>query len=464
MKKIALFFSALCACLLFSCTQELATPQEPEISPEPGMQTVTITASIAETKTSYAESGSDLIFSWTAGDEISVYCSDNNFYTFTANSTAATTTFTGVVPDGVTLGSRAFFPADANHDLHDYKYHIPESKDLTSHPSAEIPMIGNKGEGNAYSFTHCCGATKLTLINIPSKFVSVQISMSHPSLKLSGTFGVFTDEGFWRWNPTGASTDSEKIFSRKVVVSDHTASIYVPYASGSDWWGNNTISVIGYDSLDNPTTLISSKTMGSSIGTIARAHVKPLTPLPLVNLLDVDWTDDVAIPLFTVSYGGSSMRILDWKGTSDDYYIYLWYRINKSKIAYDDTLLTYDSSDASYIYIGFDYIDAAGASAGGGIQGSVWDARAFVRPFTGTTKGTIEFKDGYDASSYVQKPVSTTLSGVKVYTTGYIVGSDAFVAIAIPRSSLGSPSSGTEVDVQCAMNYYYTDTGTITLK
>ena len=464
MKKYLFIFAALSACLAVSCNKGISTEEtvNNDETPQAIMKTVTITATINDgidelTKTSYSNTG---VFSWTAGDQITVLGDDYNLYTFTANSTGATSTFTGTMPDGVGLGDRAHFPADAGHDVDGYKFCIPSSKDISAHPSADIPMVGEKA-GTIYNFAHCCGATQLIIDNIPSKFVKLQISISHPSLKLSGTYDIFTSGGYYRWNPVATEVAAEKTFIRKVAVSDNKASIYIPYASEGDWWGTNTLSVIGYDSESNPTTLVSGKDM-KSIGTVARAHIKPLKPLALNKLAFIDWSD-AGVASYTVSYGGSSMRILDWKGYSDDYYVYLQFRINKAKIAYDDGLSTYDSSDASYIYVGFDLNPSTGTSASGGIQGSVWDALAFVRPFTGSTKGTIEFKDGDDPSSYFQNPVGSS-TGKKVTTRGYIDGDNAYVAIAIPRSILGSPSSGSTIDIQAAMNYYYTDTGTLTLK
>lgn len=453
MKKIALVFTALCACLI-SCKKENPSFHDEASSHEVTMKTVSLTATVDEelTKTSYAEGTT---FSWTAGDEISVYCSDGNFYTFTANSSGATTTFTGSIPDGENLGSRAFFPANANHDLAGYAYNIPESKDLTSHPSAEIPMIGDKS-GDSYVFTHCCGATKMTITNIPDVFVSIQIAISHPSLKLSGSFSVFTDEGYWRWNPVAASSDSEKNFIRKVVVTNNTATVYIPYASGSDWWGTNTVSVIGYNSSEVPTTLISGKSM-KSIGTVDRAHVKPLTPLALNKLGFIDWSD-VNIP----SFGSTATRIVEWRATSDLYYVYCWFKITTSKIQWDDTGLTYDKS---YIYTGFDtdQNESTGGAANYGINAG-YDALALVYPFTGTTNGTVEFKDGEDSRSWIKNPYNGSSVGKVATKGGSIDATYSYVEIAIPRDKIGSPSSGVSIDIQHGMDYHTSNKGTITLE
>lgn len=460
MKRLALIFTALCVCLTISCNKEVADSQGEVTTPEATMQTITITASMADTKTAYTVDPSDdtkLKFSWTAGDQISVYCSDGNFYTFTANSSAATTTFTGAIPTGKTLGSPAFFPADAGHDLANYKYHIPESKDLTAHPSADIPMIGTKGSGNDYSFTHCCGATKLTVENIPDTFVALEISIKSPSLKLSGTFSVFTSEGFYRWNPAATDSDSEKTFTRKVAVSSHTASIYIPYASGSDWWGQNVVNVTGYDSSDTPTELITDKTMGSSIGTVARGHVLPLTPLGLNQLGYIDWSN-VSIPTFAGNGTGHNYgeRIIQWKAYKDSYYLYFWYKILKEKIKWPSSNTSYADSE-SRIYIGLDLDNdptTGSSDSWADIPADGWESRIEVRPWSGAVKGSPEIVAGPNSSSWIEKPVGTTL-GVKVSQYGTFDATYAYLQVSIPLSALGSV--GATINARHGMQWgYYT--------
>ena len=72
------------------------------------MKIVTISASVAKapTKTSYTEKEHSL----TAGDEISVACTNGNFYTFTATVLGATTKFQGYIPDGSEIGTRHISP------------------------------------------------------------------------------------------------------------------------------------------------------------------------------------------------------------------------------------------------------------------------------------------------------------------------------------------------------------------
>ena len=320
MKKYAFILAAICACMVLSCTKE--TPKFEEDHAAPAMRTVTITASIDDvlTKTSYA---GGTTFSWTKGDKISVMCSDGEFRTFTADKTASASTFTGEVPEGVTLGDYALFPADANHVYSGLKYNLPEYKDLTQHPSSDLPMVGDKNEDDSYSFMHCTGAALFTLDNIPSNIVSVKVTFVSASLKLSGLFGVFKSSEQWRWNADAGSTDSEKTFSRRVNVVNGKAEVYLPYAWGAQMWANNTVSVTGYDSSDNEYSLVAGKTMkGTSSYTYVRAHIQPLKPLVLSNLNSIDWTaEDVATSILDAS--DSRKCLTELKATADSYFMYV---------------------------------------------------------------------------------------------------------------------------------------------
>lgn len=383
-------------------------------------------------------------------------CSDGNFYEFTANSTAASSTFTGSIPEGEHLGSYAFFPADAGHyyaGSGSYKFNIPEYKDLTGHPSADMPMVGDKGEGDAYSFMHCSGAALLTITDIPAKYTSVEISIVNASLKLSGPFGVYKDSNSkWTYSAAAGENESEKTFTRKVAVSGNMAQVYLPYASGASLWAPSTITVTGYDSSKKATVLFDNKAM-KALGDFTRAEVKPLAALavpPSDNLKNIDWSSIAANE-------GINNRIVEWKATSDKNFVYINYKITAEKIKWSGT--TYDNG---YIYVGFDYA-AGGGDAGGGITDTgVWDARALVYPFTGTTEGIREFKDGEDPRSYIEYPIGTSTG--KVTTTGYLDGEYAYVSISILRSKIGSPASGKTLNIQSAMDWYPTETGAITLQ
>lgn len=428
MKKIALVFTALCTCMLFSCKQEIATPQDPEITPESGMQTVTITASIAETKTSYAESGSDLIFSWTAGDQISVYCSDGNFYTLTANSTGASSTFTGAIPSGESLGAYAFFPADAGHTHGNFS--LPQYKDITNHASAEIPMVGLKGEGNVYAFAHCAGAALLTINNIPDNITSTTITIeSYNSAnatecyKLSGSFyihGRETTAPFW--DGAYAATDAEKQFSRKVAVSDHTAKLYIPCPAGADNWVPNKLTVIGHSS-GGDVTLFDEKAM-KKLGSVARAHVLPLTPLPVSNLSSINWSS-AGVFSSTVDPGSDKQGLSEMKVTSDAYYMYA--RVKAPVAGFAGNFLDIFLSDGS------------------GEHYALSDGNQYWTP-----GGTTVYREQHQGEA-TSTSLSMTFNGRSVETSTTNDGTDVYYYMAFPRSAHSLISSSGTVYVAFMM-------------
>lgn len=458
MKKSLVLFAAFVACFALSCNKVSETVKE-EASSQAGMKTVTITATIAnQTKTTYAPTTG--AFGWNAGDQISVLGDDNNFYTFTAASTGATSVFTGSLPGGVELSSYAMFPADAGHafDGSNLTYNIPEYKDLSSHPSADFPMVGEKGAGDVYAFKHNCGAYLMTVDNIPSGIVSVKITFVSGALKLSGAFGTFKSGDDWGWNADGGSSTSEKTFSRKVAVSSNKAEVYLPYAAGAQMWSDNTVEIIGYDALDNPTTLLSGKTMAGNSAYFVRGEIIPLTPLVLSNLANIDWAD---AGVSTFNQGTYNYRIKEWKATSDKYYIYFRLQMAAHKVPADPS--------GDYIYTGFN----TNGVAGDGVA-PLWstnleieadlEALTLLYPFVSNDGTTVVFKEGEDTAGFIQCPVKTETG--KVTTTGYqpaglSSGEHVYVAFAIPRAKIGSPSGS--ITVQHVWQGYNSSPGTFTL-
>lgn len=407
MKKNVLFFAAFAAtCLVVSCNKVNETVEQ-----VPGMKTLSLTAVIneADTKTSYA---GGTTFSWTAGDKISVLCSDDNLYEFTASSTAASTTFTGTVPDGVSLGDKAYFPADLGNTA--TKINIPKTKDLTGHPSAEIPMVGDKGVGNVFTFSHCAGAALLTIDNIPSGIVSVKIQVVNASLKLSGAFTINGSAGDYYWDPDGKDGDNDT-FIRTVSVVDHAAEVYIPYScnpSYGNMWAANTLNVIGYDSYDNPTALVTDKAM-KAIGTFTRAHVIPLTPLVLTL---PNYSDPSAV---TTTCGATHTEIEEMTAVADAKFLYM---------RFHGTTASWTGGEF-HLYMGDG--NPSGASIHWG-----W-----------TTKGTSETNISASKSISTSSFSGLTVAGTSCQTKCETVGDQTYWEIAIPRSATPLLSSAGTVYV-----------------
>lgn len=363
MKKISIILAALATAFAVSCNKEAADIDTTDPSVPTGMKEVTISASIDDTatKTSYDAAGK---FSWTKGDQISILCSDGQFYTFTASSSAASTSFIGSIPVEESLSTYAFYPADSGHKKEggSFNFSIPTYKDLSSSNSADIPMVGESNDG-VYAFKHCAGAAKITFINVPDFCEYVEVSVKTLKLKVSGNFGVYKDSGdptYWRWSlsyggsyTSPAGPDSELIFTRKVKVEDNTAIIYLPWVwgSGNGLRHESTVDVVGFDSADTSYELLSEKTM-AALGDFNRAEIKVLTPLELPTYIPpVDWTK---VDWTQAAVASETGTITDLEYYADQYYVYA--RLKGSVTALQTlhstpadrlTLFLYDALDGS---------------------------------------------------------------------------------------------------------------------
>jgi len=425
MKKTIYILAALAASFAISCNKGITTeePNNEVETPKVEMQTITFTANIDEkiTRSSYA---GGTTFNWDAGDEISVYCSDGNFYNFRANTTGTSTTFTGAIPSGESLGNYALFPADAGHTHGNFS--LPRYKDLTSHYSAEIPMVGLKGEGNVYSFVHCAGAALLTITNIPSDITSVTITVesAHASdpthcIKLSGSFYINSRETTTPyWSGAYAATSDEKQFSRKVPVTNHTAQVYVICPGGYTNNCPNKLTVVGHTaSTDVP--LFTEKAM-KKLGQVNRAHVLPLTELPLNNLSRIDWSD-AGIAMSEVDPSDSRKCLTELKATADSYYMYT--RVKGP--------LSLFSGDYLDVYLS----DGAGEHYALSDENKYWSTG-------GETVYREEHKGPVTSSS-----LSLTFNTKSVDTVTENSGDDIFWYIAFPRTAHSLLSSSGKVYV-----------------
>lgn len=470
MKKTVYIIAAISACFTISCKKEALIIEQikeeniDEETPAATMRTITITADVddeLDTKTFY-EGGTT--FNWNKDDKISIIGNDNNFYTFTANSNGPATTFTGTIPAGVELGTYAFYPADAGHTAG--HFYLPRYKDLTTHESAEIPMVGTKGEGNAFTFRHCAGAALLTITNFPDGITSATITVesAHATdethcIKLSGSFWINDREAtepYWSGAYRGSA--EEKQFSRKVNVSGNSAKVYVICPAGYDNSVPNKLTVIGHGS-GGDVVFFNERSM-KKLGKVDRAHVLPLAPLYTCNLSVVNWSDP---SVYTFDRGSYNYRMEQWKATSDAYYVYFRMQIAAWKMPADPS--------ETYFYTGYNTNQTADDgvepqwSTGLEIERDI-EALSLLYPFISNDGSTITFKDGEDSRGFIQCPVKTATG--KVTAMGYqpgglTEGEYIYVAFSVPRSKIGNPTGSITVQHK-GLDGYLSSPGTFTLK
>lgn len=336
MKKFTILLAAFAAFAAVSCNKEIPV-ETPAPEVQDGFKTVTITANIeGQTKTSYDADGK---FSWTKGDQISILASDNKYYTFTATETAAASTFTGVLPADVELGTYALYPADENHtyDVNEYYpfgVNIPSYLDLSNSNSANLPLHGESTDENTFTFKHMTGGFLFTFENIADSFTSIDVNITTASLKISGVFQArksSTLAAYVTYATDETNNNDEKTFKRKVKVNDNKAQVYLPYSPGYGLWGDTTIEIVGYDNDDNATKLT---TKELDLGDLnhSRAVIVPVTPLVFNNLENVDWE---ATNVATCAGVG----LTELKAVAD--YGYLYIRIAASTTYAGDTFSYY---------------------------------------------------------------------------------------------------------------------------
>ena len=330
-KTFVILAAAVAALFAVSCVKE--TPNE-NLAPV-GMKTVTLTADYSNlaTKTTYGDQGQ---FSWTEGDQISVWCSDEQFHTLTATSAGKRVEFTGELPEDVALGWYAFYPADENHAADSY-YHIPMYKDLSATGSADLPMAAQVEDG-VYVFKHMSAAALVTFTNFPADATSADVTFVNARMKFSGSFEaiISSEDGAFVWNSVASDAEGtengnflpveERTFSRTVPVVNGTAKVYLPY-NGSLWWDyDSTVDVVAHLSNGKDVELVKGRLMNADEASPERGTIIPYAPLELPNYLDfgaLDWNaENVAVAVNDES-ATSDLRYKELRAFVDDNNLYL---------------------------------------------------------------------------------------------------------------------------------------------
>lgn len=159
-----------------------------------------------------------------------------------------------------------------------------------------------------------------------------------------------------------------------------------------------------------------------------------------------DWTGADAITT-------DSGRLPEWKFGWDASNFYLYFKVTKNRIDYNDTSKDYDWE--SYIYVGIDTDNNAstGARVGGGTDMETGgEVKILIYPWRGNYDAdNLSIVSGVDSQSSIQRPVGTTLADVHASIKGDFVGDYCYLEVSIPRSALGELSS--KIAVAPCMNY-----------
>ena len=445
MKKLLYLFATLIVCFAVSCTKETPdTSYNPDEAPVL-MKVVTLSASVddAETKTFYTYEGNVAKFSWTAGDRISVVCTDGRFYTFTAQETGKSVSFMGEIPMDEDLGSYAYFPADPNHEVD--KFHLPAVKYSGKSFSADLPMAATI-INRTCTFQHMTGAAHLRFTGFANGVDSAKISIVNPSLKISGLYPVKTQDGVMLYEISGIRNESEGQFIRTVPVINNEAQLYLPYPANptNGLWASSDLTIIGYTG-GQETELLNRTMKGFS--PFERGQIVPCAPLalpvetPVVNWDKINWNgENVPTDLLSNYPNASSGRqaIKELKVQTDEHYLYVRLKSSLSKIK---------ETQSNYLAT---FLRSAEETTSATDYYGWWESAKI------DYKG-ISFDGTFDYSAPV---LNMTFNGLEINSNTEISGDDVFWLIAYPKNS-HSILSGDKVYIGYILFKGYDATGAI---
>ena len=204
-------------------------------------ETVTITAYQPNTRVGFDKDGNGY---WQAGDEIGVWSTGENKFSYFAIASGAgeaSATFSGTVTDGI--GQYAVYPYDQNHKLSgsSLTYYLPSeytytSVDQTFLPTEKngnsfcMPMYGTVAN-NEVSFKHLGGVICLKIDKMPAESGTVKITEA--SNQLCGTFTAKLTKNNPEIKTATSDTDKSVTFTYSGATADKPGVFYLPVAIGT---------------------------------------------------------------------------------------------------------------------------------------------------------------------------------------------------------------------------------------
>lgn len=446
----------------------------------PDMADDSVVAQAPATRTDYTDAG---VFSWSAGDAISVLFHNgdvNKFFTLTTTESGAAVKFTGSIEAGYEIGASdgdtndkkiwALFPASANHTFQKNKantadsvrFYVQPSVDFsTSHFSANIPMYDLvAAEDATLSFKNMASTYKFIVTGIKDGVSKVAFTIHNQNTYgLSGAWPIDNSEYFvnYGWASPGSAN------STLTYVSSVTSNQAVFYVS-SRYYANFLPEI----TVSNYSTGVAIKTFTASTANVPH-YMNKIQPITLdvseanggnyyapAITIDGDLSDWDGISAFSSS---QTDRIKEWKFKSDAYNVYFYFKLRKNR-SYNTPLA-----------IGFN-TDNDTATGDNYDSNKILGNETIVTsyPFTNAKAAELIPVNGYDGSSSVKIHGGSSTSGlvyVYNYDTGESLASDSsitYIELSIPRSNLNLPAAGNTITIGCAYDYYVTGTQSITLE
>lgn len=226
--------------IILSCLAAAGCEREIIVDVDPALRHVLhATAENNGTKADVSDAG---IFTWTAGDAISVY-KEGVLSTYTANSSESAADFTLSAGSAIDAPSVAVYPAAIAtatwcFDMPDAVFlRLPSSYTIEENATAGtagMPMLAKGNGTNNLSFKHLGGMLKLNLSTVPTSVV--KFVANFPGMRVNGDYLCFTDvetsqldaeEGY---GP--AETSITFTYASPRTAADDNVILYIPLPVG----------------------------------------------------------------------------------------------------------------------------------------------------------------------------------------------------------------------------------------
>ena len=258
MKKT--FILAISVFLLAGCARENEFAPR-QITDEANRVEYNFTVEI-DTKASISDAG---VFSWTAGDKVAVWDSQNNtFDEFVAQQDGANTTITGTGLSNANY-TKAYYPSTVA-TAGENSIVWPDSYASAAVAAKSFPMMAVNDNGTL-SFKHLGALLKLTIEDLPSNVSSLVFTAANKGV--SGTLAVDATDAEHPFCAVGNTSSSITVSTDDATSTAEGTVFYLPLPTGTLTGGFSIDFKLG-------TKVVGTKSTTNDVS-LVRAKVKPMT-------------------------------------------------------------------------------------------------------------------------------------------------------------------------------------------
>lgn len=234
MKKSLFIAIASCA-VLFGCNKEISQPENPVgILDGKEKESVTIIASIAQTKTTATVEGSEALYAWQNEEKIKVLEQDSNAPSEFTVSDVASGSFSGTKTTGKDL-VLAVSPAAALNSAEEdggvLSYEITLSSTYNDYVPGTTNAVmvgtpnGTSGDNYLFTFLHSAAIAKVVYENVPVGTAGLSFSTDK---NINGSFILDSATGVSLGTPASGSNETDLFLAEPVSVSGQTMEFFIP--------------------------------------------------------------------------------------------------------------------------------------------------------------------------------------------------------------------------------------------